>query len=163
MIGYARIAVLIGVLGLAAVGWWATQRMMQFATAVETTGRVVAFDTRDDTDSRGNPVRYFYPQVHFTTASGQPVTIRGGVGSTAQDYAIGEVVQVWYPPEHPAQAEIDSFLNRWGAILAFGAFPAFALLWGVTLLIAARGGPDAMRTPRAERMPQCHGVWRRSR
>jgi hypothetical protein len=171
MIGYARIAVLVGVLGFAAVGWWGAQRIMQFAGAVETTGRVVAFDTRDDIDSRGDPVRYLYPQVRFTTAGGQAVTFRGDGGSTDQGYAIGAVVRVMYQPEHPEQAEIDDWLDRWGAILAVGAFPAFALLWGISVLIAdarfrdrrATGdGLEVARVPRTERMPQRHGVWRRS-
>jgi hypothetical protein len=60
------------------------------------------------------------PMVHFKTEAGQDVTFLGRVASLNPPYAIGEAVEVYYPPDEPTDARINSAEEL--RILPFGLF-----------------------------------------
>lgn len=83
----------------------------------------------------------YYPQVQFTTASGQTVSFNSSVGSNPAGYAVGQNVEVVYDPRNPQQAEIDSATSLWvvpGCLLGMGlVFTVLGLvLAGMMILVA---------------------------
>lgn len=120
------IALIFGLVGLAmgSAAIWVTYSTLQFrATALHAEGEVIGFGT-----SRGRKGGTMYtPQVRFyvPAAEGGPgasVEIRGRVSSSSRSYDIGDRVDVYYPPEHPEDARIDSFMEQWFFPLIFGFF-----------------------------------------
>jgi hypothetical protein len=54
----------------------------------------------------------FSPLIVFQTTSGDRVSFTARVSNETQQHAIGETIQVLYPPEHPEAAEIDHARQR---------------------------------------------------
>ena len=82
----------------------------------------------------------YYPQVQFTTASGQTISFKSSVGSNPATYRAGQNVEVIYDPRNPQQAEIDSLTSLWivpGCLLGMGlVFTVIGLvLSGMMILV----------------------------
>jgi uncharacterized protein DUF3592 len=54
----------------------------------------------------------FSPLIVFQTPSGDRVSFTARVNNETRQHAIGETIQVLYPPEHPEAAEIDHARQR---------------------------------------------------
>lgn len=63
------------------------------------------------------PKRFSYPIVAFTDQTGQRRRFSNTVGSKPPAYARGDRVPVLFDPENPADATIDSFFDRYFAII----------------------------------------------
>lgn len=120
------IALIFGLVGLmmGAAAIWVTVSTLQFrATALRTEGEVIGFAT-----SRGSKGGTMYaPQVRFQVpapegGAGASVEIHGRVSSSSRSYDVGDRVYVYYAPEHPEDARIDSFMEQWFFPLIFGFF-----------------------------------------
>ena len=89
--------------------------------STSTTGVVVALQKRNFDPGSGD---VYCPTVEFTTASGKTVQFDSAFGTMPASHKVGQTVKVFYDPENPESAEIDSGLTKW---LAPGCFLAFAV------------------------------------
>jgi hypothetical protein len=113
-------------LGLLAPAIWAGYQSWAFLQIAQATpGIVTALEWSDDSDSSGAR-----PVVRYDLR-GDPYQITGNAWSSPPAYAVGDQVQVLYPPGEPRAARIYSWFDFW-------FIPA--LLGGVGLLFALVGG-----------------------
>jgi Protein of unknown function (DUF3592) len=84
-------------------------------TGLRTTGVVVA---NHRVHGRGGGT--YYPQVRFVLPGGQTYEVRGTTdGADPPEFRVGQNVTVYYDPQHPQTALIDSWKDLW----------LFPLLW----------------------------------
>jgi Protein of unknown function (DUF3592) len=118
---------LFGLVGLALLvpAIWIGYQSWGFLHAAKSTpGIVTALDWRSDSDSSGAR-----PVVSYELR-GEPYQITGAASSNPPAYAVGDQVQVLYPPDQPRAARIYSWFDFW-------FLPA--LLGGVGLVFALVG------------------------
>lgn len=98
---------LIGLCLLAPALWTGYQSWHFLYVAQSAPGSVIALDWQDDTDtSLARPVvRY--------EIRGDPYQINGATWASSSAYAVGEQVQVLYPPDQPSAARIYSWFDFW--------------------------------------------------
>lgn len=114
----------IGLMGAAVYFALATQSFL--ATAVTAEGTVLALERSRSGDS--NSLR---PRVAFTDAEGNRREFVSSVGSSFANFQRGDAVRVFYQPDDPERARIDSFLHLWFLPL---------LLGGMGLVFSSLGG-----------------------
>ncbi len=79
----------------------------------------------------------FYPVIAFTTESGEQVEITNKQGTNPPTHKVEDKVEVLYPPDHPEQAQENSFVNLW----LFPALPlAFGAFWLITGMVMIANG-----------------------
>ncbi len=78
------------------------------------------------------------PILEFRTRRGEPIRIEGKISSSPSPYDVGERVSVFYDPADPADALIDTFIERWFVALLFGGFGTVFVAVGSTLFAFAR-------------------------
>ncbi|MGO1071526.1 DUF3592 domain-containing protein [Lysobacter sp. CA199] len=94
---------------------------------------------RGDSDSSRSGDTYC-PVVRFVDGDGQQIEFVGGVCSRPRAEAAGETVAVLYRQGDPHDARIDSFLNRWFAVLIVGGIGSvFALIGAFIVVPTLRG------------------------
>jgi hypothetical protein len=119
--------VTIGMMGLAYYLYQDTRAFIDEAVTAE--GEVVEFVKREHPSSDINTDSLYYPIVHFGTREGNEIQFTSGSGSNRKAYDVGEAVTVFYTASQPHEAELNGFLDLWGA-------PAiFALVGGVGFLM----------------------------
>ncbi len=74
-----------------------------------TTGRVV----RLEESSNGDGGCCVYSPVVEFQAAGKSYSFEGGTASDPPQYKVNQQVKVRYDPANPANAQIDSFVERW--------------------------------------------------
>ena len=119
---------LFGLLGLgllAAAGWNGYQSWAFLQAAKQAPGTVTALEWSYDADNGGAR-----PVVRYELR-GEPYQISGAVWSSPPAYAVGDTVQVLYPPGQPRAARLYSWFEFWFVP---------ALLGGIGLLFALVGG-----------------------
>jgi len=72
----------------------------------------------------------FYPVVEFRTADGEVIRFESGTGGDPPEYRVGDAVRVYYDPQAPQSAMIDSW-KRWAPPLALIGVGGVAALIGV--------------------------------
>ncbi len=108
-----------------------TQRFL--ATAVPTEGTIVDFKVSEDSDGDSN----YFPIFRFRDASGQEHQITSNTGTNPPGFKKGQSVGIFYDPQHPEDACLDTFWRLWiGPIILFtlGGLPA-----GVGLILLMFG------------------------
>lgn len=95
--------------------------------SVTTTGVVTRLDTE-----RSDGKTMFYPVVQFTPTRARPTKFRSSEGSSPASFHVGEQVKVYYDPQTPQDARLDSFWFAHGALLleGFGLLAVFIALVG---------------------------------
>lgn len=78
------------------------------------------------------------PILEFRTRRGEPIRIEGKISSSPSPYDVGERVSVFYDPADPADALIDTFIERWFMPLLFGGFGLVFIAVGSILFTLAR-------------------------
>ena len=78
----------------------------EFRTA---SGRVISLKVIDS-DRTG---RTEAPVVQFQTSNGTEIIFESEVGSNPPSHGVGETVEVFYDPEDPQKAVINSFVHLW--------------------------------------------------
>lgn len=78
------------------------------------------------------------PILEFRTGRGERIRIEGKISSSPSPYEVGERVSVFYDPDEPAEALIDTFIERWFMALLFGGFSLVFIAVGGTLFSIAR-------------------------
>lgn len=77
---------------------------------------------------KSSAIQYF-PDVKYTTASGQETTFRSQVTSRADHYKPGDKVRVLYKNDDPQDAVIGSFSALWAIAIIFGSGGLLVMLF----------------------------------
>ncbi len=84
----------------------------------------------------------FYPVIAFTTDSGEQVVITNKQGTNPPTHKVEDRVEVLYLPDHPEQAQENSFVNLW----LFPALPlGFGAFWLITGMVMIANGAWRLR------------------
>lgn len=89
------------------------------------TGRVVKVQTGTTTDGTVATIT-----VEFITEEGESVRFISGSSSGYKNMFLGQLIDVFYDPEFPSKARINTLIELWGmelSLLSFGS----VLLWMV--------------------------------
>lgn len=128
---------LVGFLLFAFVGAYLTNDYDKVLNGEQATG--VVLQARDNQK----------PIIEFRTARGERIRIEGKISSSPSPYEVGERVRVFYFADEPADALIDTFIERWFVALLFGGFATvFIIVGGVMFGVGRR------RTRRWKRLLQ---------
>jgi hypothetical protein len=105
--------------------WLLLRRVSVASSGRNTTGTIVAFESREDDGSV-----HYLPVVTFTDHRGNSHRFTSVAGSSEQSPPLGSSVAVRYLPQSPEQAFIVSFLHMWAAplgmfVLGLGALLAY--------------------------------------
>ncbi len=128
--------------------WKALELVNNFDTAP---GIVIGNDYQTHTDSQDSAVIYssYYPVVRFTTAQGRESIFTDGEGSFPAVYEVGEVVEVLYDPNDPADATIKSWLSIWFGplwVTTIGLVPLLGIgVWAAWQYVRAERRMQASR------------------
>ncbi len=114
----------------AGIGALITQRRKR-AASVPASGVVV--DLQKRVFSPGSAGVYC-PTVEFRTTSGEVVRFESSFGTMPASHRVGQAVKVFYDPQEPHMAEVESGLSQWLAPGCFLAFAAGAILFSVMFL-----------------------------
>jgi len=117
-----RVFAAIGLVGAAAAIALAVHQTLAIDGMLPSTGEVVAFQNRK-------------PVVRFPVSATRSVTIVGGTASTPPAYDIGQRLRVYYDPNQPTNAVIDSYLERWFVPTLIGGLAALFGVLGAGFLI----------------------------
>ena len=125
---------LIGIL-LLALSFFFEQKTTAFiAKAVKADGVV-----SDMVRSYSNRSYSYAPVVRFVARDGKKIEFKSSVSSNPPSYRIGQKVTVFYDPENPQTAKINSFMSLWALPAVTGGVGTLFLLvsaaisFGVTL------------------------------
>ncbi|MFL6652603.1 MAG: DUF3592 domain-containing protein [Sulfurifustaceae bacterium] len=130
---WAKIFLVIGVIVVAAVAYWAGRVHDFINRASLAAGQVIDLDRSHSGDSTS-----YYPIVKFETRAGQVRTFRNPVGSNPPSFRVGETVEVLYDEAQPSDARIRSFFSLWGGPTIVGGCGALLVLAGGGILYARR-------------------------
>jgi len=96
----------IGLLLVAAAGFTYVQSAYFVSRAKLTTGIVAGISTSVDQDTNST---LYCPQISYTTKTGQTVKFSANTCTSPSIYNVGDVVNMYYDPENPQDAQIKSF------------------------------------------------------
>ena len=97
---------------------------MKFLSEAETTvGRVKTFRISEG-DEGGST---YCPIIEFTTKTGETITFDTRMCSSKRPYEPGQSITVFYDPQNPQKAQVDSFFGKY-------TFPAIAAVIGVVFV-----------------------------
>lgn len=82
------------------------QTTIFLSRARQTVGTVEALFTSSDPDTNS---RFFCPRISFTTTKGQTIKFDANVCSSPAPYTEGDLVNLYYDPDDPYNAQIKSF------------------------------------------------------
>jgi len=147
----------VGSIALALASTLGIERAVFFSKAETTTGTVVELRVNSGSWSYRSR-RGEYPIVEFAPKTGTPRRCEG-VSSSPPLYRVGERVQVYYDPEDPEDARIDSFLELWLLLVVSGGIAALALPVGALVLVL-RARRRSLERLRSEGLPTSGTVTR---
>lgn len=105
---------ILAVVFIAGAVWLFLRRLAVATGGATASGRIVAFETREDDGSA-----LYLPIVSFADRQGRSHRFTSLAGGTKQSPPVGSSVTVRYLPSSPEQAFIASLLHMWAAPLAF--------------------------------------------
>ncbi|WP_284123698.1 DUF3592 domain-containing protein [Parerythrobacter aestuarii] len=94
--------------------WTASQSMVN--DGVQTEGKVIDLEYRPSDDGGGT----YAPVVEFHDRDGNRQVYYSAASSNPPSHSRGDVVTIYYMPDTPERAMIDSFSDRWMVILITG-------------------------------------------
>jgi hypothetical protein len=132
---FRALSVLFLILGIAlAFTTYAIERHEERmrAGAIRSTGTVVSQLKRSGGEAT-------VPVVRFVSQAGDHVDFTSRyVGR----YAVGSRVPIYYHPDNPSFAELDTWRVRWQGTVLAGAMSVFSFVIALTLVRASRTGSD---------------------
>lgn len=111
---------------------WTQQRIETMVTAQGTVVEVVARTRMSDGERKTS----FYPIVEFRTAAGDVIRFESSTGSNPPSHRVGETVNIFYNPQTPQDALIDSWDLWIPSTIVMGVGSVFALIGGLAILDA---------------------------
>lgn len=82
------------------------QTAIFLSRAKQTVGTVVGIFTSSDPDTNS---RFYCPEISYTTVKGQTIRFDSNVCSAPSPYVVGDLVNLYYNPDDPYNAQIKSF------------------------------------------------------
>jgi hypothetical protein len=131
--GFGVLAFLAGSVAVCAALFFAAGMSGRLKDAKVAQGRVVrmvAGHAKPGTNQRAGSA----PVVEFDV-DGRTHEVQGKVFTHPPAFTVGDVVNVMYPPNNPADGVIDSFAERWFMPLAFGCVGGIFLIVGLVLIL----------------------------
>lgn len=89
----------------------------------------------------------YSPVVRFEPQSGAQVVFTGSVRSSPPAYSLGEPVKVYYRPENPADAMINSVMELWFGPILVGFMGTVFLVISLFIGRLARQLPTRVKAP----------------
>ena len=77
---------------------------------------------------RGRDSTTLAPVFLFETKNGTSIKIDSNIGSSIREFTVGDTIEIYYDPNHPYDAKINSFVQLW-------AFPIIICLFGISFVI----------------------------
>ncbi len=124
---------LVGLAELLVAGFFLKSTYEEAQTWPRATATVSELVARLDSDGS---LSSYYPRFTFTAQDGQSYTALGSVGSRPARHKVGDVIEVIYPADNPAKAEISDAFDLYflpGAFALMGMVEGF--LGAVLMLI----------------------------
>lgn len=113
--------------------WQSTGRILK--TGKQAQGLVVEMARRPRKVGESATPNSFAPVVQFTTAAGEQRKYYSTLYTSMQTYQVGQMVDIWYLPDDPAQATLKGG-DAWILPLVFGIFGAAMCLIGYPWLVS---------------------------
>lgn len=116
--------------------WFYTSTSAFIWGAMHTTGKVVQMQAVNGSDGT-----QWKPLIEFTDSAGNTQHTTSGWATNPPSYAVGQTVQLLYPPGQPSEVRIDRFMELWSgtvicAIIAVPPLvPAFIFIWLIPFAI----------------------------
>lgn len=139
----------IGTLMAGGAIWAWTHNESYVRDGIEVRGTVIDLDYSRDSDGDGS----YRPVVRFTDREGQSRVYYSNTGSNPPSYTRGEEVTLYYLPDQPERALIDSFTERYLLPLIFGIFGLVFGGIGYGLLFARYGAKRRAEHLKANGLP----------
>ncbi len=105
-----QIVAVFGLVLLLAAGLTYFQSVHFLSRAKLTTGTVVGMFTATDPDTGS---RSHCPQISYTTKAGKTVKFEANVCQSPAAYVVGDLVNIYYDPENPQDAQIKSYAAQY--------------------------------------------------
>ncbi len=135
MKAFVLIATAIGIILLAAAGVTFLSNLYFVDHAELAKGTVTNISTSIDPDDESTS---YCPVVEFTTKAGQVVSYDSNVCSSPAAYAVGDKVDVYYDPQNPQNARLNTFWSQNLSSLSLFCLGLPFLLIGLFLGLAVR-------------------------
>jgi len=110
-----------------------TIRLLRQSVAVD--GKIVWMDRVHRVNRTGF---WYMPVVRFPLENGEAFTVRSNKGSNPPAFKVGDAVKVYYKPEHPEWALINTFDQLWAADTGLG-FVGIVVMGLGALMLRGRG------------------------
>ena len=101
------------------------------ANAIRTDGEVIKVEK-----IRSGGDTLYYPVFSFVDNRGNEHSIRSDLGSNPPRNQKGDMIGLYYLPDNPKEAEIDSFINLWLVPIVACGLSLGSLLIGLAIFIA---------------------------
>lgn len=103
------------------IALWDYRRTQKLITnGKRATGHYVGFE-RDIERGEGAISITEYSRIEFTTETNSIVQFQGRTGTVGRGKLVGREVEVFYDPQVPANARVNSFTELWMFALIFGS------------------------------------------
>ncbi len=124
---FILVFVVVGLIMMGTAGWIYTRKAQTIANGTPVQGTVVSFNTNDDGDALAPVVAYQW--------NGQEMQYHSSTYTNPPAYVMGEEVVLYIDPQDPGDVVIDSFSERWLAVVILGVM---GFIFAVVGLIASR-------------------------
>ena len=105
---------------------------------VLTTGTVTSLSTSESRDSDGFTTITYCPEVEYTTADGQTVSLDVNECSSPPQFKVGDPVELYYDPQNPQSVQLKGSVRNLAVLIFEGVLGllglVFAVIGGVILL-----------------------------
>jgi len=103
--------------------------------SAKATGTVIAHASSRSSDGDLT----YSPVVSFKTPDGRTIEFQSQTGSSRPSPAVGQTVEILYNPQHPQEAEINSFSSLWILPIILSGLGAGFFIIGTTVFMVFRG------------------------
>lgn len=142
--GFGILAFLGGSVAICVAMFYATGTAGKLKDAKVSTGRVIRMVS--GRSAPGSPRHGGSAPVVAFEVDGLTHEIQGKVFTHPPVFKVGDVVNVLYPPNNPADSVIDSFAERWFMPTVFGGVGSVFLIVGLVLILKFIGRRTASTT-----------------
>lgn len=144
--GFAIVAAALGVVTivLGVICGVSVVRTQAFlAESLSASGEVIGLVSRQSCEERDGGERecttVYAPRVRFQTADGREITFVSDTASSPPEHDEGDLVEVRYRADRPADARIDSVTGIWLGTIVTGILTAvFAAMCVIWIVLAVR-------------------------
>ncbi len=122
-----------GLIGCGVIGKYVWDDDQFIKSAVLTKGTVIDIEASESVDDEGHTSTGYFPVFEYSYR-GALGKYRSNINFGSDNYTIGETVDVYVDPSQPQRVVIDTFTERWGYYLLFGAFALMFTIMGLVMI-----------------------------